>query len=680
MYTPTQPLYNSRTYACFITTPNPPTGCFPSGWAAGCRQVTLVDNPANINFGTINSLTQSYCNNNADPTNFAVLPSGGTGNFTYQWYYMVGQDSCPSGTSTVGWSIAPNGTGSTYAYGLNPPGSADGYIVACFVTDASPGCGAQWAAGCQKLYTPGSINYPTLEIASIQHCYGGIPDPISLTFNPYSFDEDFFTYQWYYTNSFSEILCDNNLTITNDFVLVPGATSSTYYPPANATSGYYRCYVTPQTCSLGQFAQGCCHLYYNSGDALPYRGRIASGDENICPGGDPGPVFFSYLPATMADTTDFDVLPARYKWYYKDGINTCPTGQSTLGWTPVTTADSSFYAHNPPLGLTQNRTYACQTAMVTTYSTACEGFEWAANCRKVYVTGLNTVNYGTVLNNNETFCLLVDSNNVNPQQITFSSLPSNAGQFNYQWYYQDTIVAAPTGNNTTGWTLIENANLATYDPPAVLGHARTYACFVSPTPYSNCPPAAAWANGCSYVKFANTPVNFGTTPTITDSIWCTNNIQAQLSFTQLPSGGTGGFTYQWYYINGLVSAPTGSSTAGWTVLSGANTASYNVIGPVNNSRTYACFVSPVPTIIGCATSGQWAAGCHKVPVSNYYPVVTFGTMAQGDETICAGGGIPQVVSLATLPTGGQSYKYKWYMGAMLQPYALQQAQPCYGAA
>jgi autotransporter-associated beta strand protein len=89
--------------------------------------------------------------------------------------------------------------------------------------------------------------------------------------------------------------------------------------------------------------------------------------------------------------------------------------------------------------------------------------------------------------------------------------------------------------------------------------------------------------------------------------------------------GSPSFTYQWYYQDGIVSAPVGTSTTGWTSLGssdGANTRVYEPSSSLTASRTFACFVTPggSPT---CGT-GTWAAGAKQVTV-NLLPTATAGT-------------------------------------------------------
>ncbi|MBK9984669.1 MAG: hypothetical protein IPP15_20280 [Saprospiraceae bacterium] len=76
-------------------------GCAANGM---CGMVTItVTDP--VDYGTVTSNDESLCTP-ADPSNITLSspPSGGAGTFNYQWYYQDGLITCPSGTSTVGWT------------------------------------------------------------------------------------------------------------------------------------------------------------------------------------------------------------------------------------------------------------------------------------------------------------------------------------------------------------------------------------------------------------------------------------------------------------------------------------------------------------------------------------------------------------------------------------------------
>ncbi|MCB0754337.1 MAG: hypothetical protein KDB98_02005 [Flavobacteriales bacterium] len=96
-----------------------------------CTSVTVTVLPA-FNPGSITGGGGSACSP-ADPGTMTVSPSGGTGSYTYQWYYVNGT-SCPSsvgGTAITGATSAsynpPSGltTTRTYQVQVNPAGSPD---------------------------------------------------------------------------------------------------------------------------------------------------------------------------------------------------------------------------------------------------------------------------------------------------------------------------------------------------------------------------------------------------------------------------------------------------------------------------------------------------------------------------------------------------------------------------
>jgi hypothetical protein len=106
------------------------------------------------------------------------------------------------------------------------------------------------------------------------------------------------------------------------------------------------------------------------------------------------------------------------------------------------------------------------------------------------------------------------------------------------------------------------------------------------------------------------------------------------------ASGSGSFLYQWYSKSGIVSAPFGSTTTGWTSLgtsNGANTNIYTPTSVITASTTYACFVTPSGTPT-CGL-GAWASGVRQVTINSMI-TPTFTPIA----AVCAG------ASLAALPT------------------------------
>lgn len=78
-----------------------------------------------------------------------------------------------------------------------------------------------------------------------------------------------------------------------------------------------------------------------------------------------------------------------------------------------------------------------------------------------------------------------------------------------------------------------------------------------------------------------------------------------IDFSTLPTGATG---YQWYSKSGLNACPSGASTAGWSLISGATASSYTPPSPAYSDITYACYVT-----VSCGS--QWASGCRQIDVN-----------------------------------------------------------------
>ena len=143
-------------------------------------------------------------------------------------------------------------------------------------------------------------------------------------------------------------------------------------------------------------------------------------------------------------------------------------------------------------------------------------------------------------------------------------------------------------------------------------------------------------------KSSASPTNFCTTISNTETICAGQNAS---NITSTPaSGANGTFTYQWYSQVGDVACPTGSSTAGWTLIPGETNLTYSP-GMVSSTTTYALFITPT----GAAScSGTWATDCRKVIV-NPSPIVTDMT-----TTICSGtafSGTPVNITNGTVPIG-----------------------------
>ena len=113
---------------------------------------------------------------------------------------------------------------------------------------------------------------------------------------------------------------------------------------------------------------------------------------------------------------------------------------------------------------------------------------------------------------------------------------------------------------------------------------------------------------------AGTPNPHNSTTTLapqTNQIFCGSGTPASMEVT----GASGSsLTYQWYSQTGIISAPSGSSTSGWTSISGAISNIYTPTAPITTSTTYACFVTS-------SCGSNWASGVRQITI-NQPPITT----------------------------------------------------------
>ncbi len=216
----------------------------------------------------------------------------------------------------------------------------------------------------------------------------------------------------------------------------------------------------------------------------------------------------------------------------------------------------------------------------------------------------------------------------------------------------------------TSCTDVSIVDKVAYGTTSVVCNETTNA--IAPASTNN--QAAIRANGgCTDTDNNNTDFYAGTpTPrnSATPAITCGLNSQTICSGTApkpmfvYGAYGSGSFTYQWYYQNGSVAAPTGSSTTGWTSLGtteGANSSIYSPISGITGTRTYACLVTPSGTPT-CSSVTSWASGVVVVNIINVpsAPVFTSSTNTNNNITPCVGTTVTYAVSALADATG-----YTW---------------------
>jgi hypothetical protein len=608
---------------------------------------TVTVQPA-VSRGTVNGTAETLCFG-GDPSliTMSTGASGGSGSFSYQWYFRDGVSACPTGSGiSAGWTLIPGATSPSY----DPPSGLTTTRTYALRVDplGSPDCGVEeWASNCRVVTVLPNLNRGTVNNTPQTICFGGDPSNITMSTSA-SGGAGTFTYQWYFQDGTPG--CPAPGSGTGGWTAISGATSMSYDPPAGLTTTRTYALQVDATgspdCGGDDWAGNCRVVTVQP---IVDRGTVNNSAETICPGGDPANITMSSLPSGGAGTF-------AYQWFFQNGTPGCPApGSGFSGWTNISGATTDSY--DPPAGLTTTRTYALRVD--PTGSPDCGAADWASSCRVVTVQP--TVNRGTVNNTAETICFGGD-----PANITMSAAPSGgAGTFDYQWYFQDGTPGCPApGSGTSGWTAISGATTNSYDPPSGLGVTRTYALQVDATGSPDC-AAFDWAGSCRTITVVPDP----NPPTATKS----PNVAGVCEGTTLTitgvtdaGGGTGTCNIEYRFNTGSGfgawsgSVPSFAAVEGTNVIEVRKNCSGNGCDPATNSFFWTVAANPTASNAGadqgnCNSDGFTLAGNNptvgfgvwsvvsgtaaiSVPTSPFSPVtgVPLGTSATLRWTISSG--------------------------------------------
>jgi hypothetical protein len=145
------------------------------------------------------------------------------------------------------------------------------------------------------------------------------------------------------------------------------------------------------------------------------------------------------------------------------------------------------------------------------------------------------------------------------------------------------------------------------------------------------------------------------------------------AFFQVNPSGLPGvtFSYQWYFKSGIEPAPTGTSTAGWTAISGATSTTYDPPAGLTTPRSYACFVSPSSSN-SCQVS-RWAKGVQHAMV---YPMLN-GTITNSKTLYCSPAD-PLPFTFSILPSFGSTFQWYYQNGSIVENSGLDMEDPVTG--
>ena len=368
----------------------------------------------------------------------------------------------------------------------------------------------------------------------------------------------------------------DNITFTS----IGGATATGYTPPALTASRYYRRQVTSGTCGTVSSASILITVY----------GNLTSGTigtaQSIC---------YNTAPAALTQLTAPTGGTGVYTYQWQDSPDNVTfnniAGATAVGYAPPVLTATRYYRRNVTSGTCG--TVASASITITVYGILTAG------------------TIGTA----QSICY-----NTAPAALTQLTAPTGGtGAYTYQWQ------SSP--DNST-WTSIGGATATGYAPPALT--VSTY--YRRQVTSGSC----GTVNNASILitVYGNlTAGTIGTAQTI-----CYNTAPAALTELTAPTGGPGGYTYQWQ------SSP---DNATWTSIGGATAAGY-APAALTASTYYRRQVTS-------GTCGTVNSGSILITV---YGNLTSGTIGTA-QSICYNT-IPAALTELTAPSGGTgAYTYQW---------------------
>jgi hypothetical protein len=547
---------------------------------------------------------------NTSPAQFTANGSGGTGSYTYLWYL----NGVSTGTTTQTY-IAPALTASANIY--------------CAVSSGS--CGpVNTSTYTVSVY--GNLT-ATLSGGSANICYNTAPSQFTATGGG---GTGTYTYLWYLNG------------------VSTGVTSQNYTAPALTANANIYCAVTSGSCGTVNTSIYTVNVYNN------LTATLSGGSTNICyntspaqftAAGSGGTGTYTYLwylngvsTGTTTSTYNAPALTANATVYCAVTSGSCGTvNTSTYSVTVYSNLTATLLGgstnicyNTAPLqfvasgsGGTGTYTYLWYlngvSTGITTQTYTAPALTASANIYCAISSGpcgpVNTSTYAVNVYGNLTATLSGGSTNLcyntSPAQFTATG-SGGTGSYTYLWY----LNGLSTGITTQ-----------TYTATPLTANATVYCAITS--------GSCGTVNTSTYSVTVLPQVNYGTLASGNEAACVTIN-PSNIIFSIAPVG-SGSFTYQWYYQDGLVSCPSGTSTIGWTLIGGATSSSYDPPTGLTNSRTYAVIVTPggSPT---CGTA-LWANSCRQVTI-NPLPTVSFSGLS---GPYCANA--PNV-TLTGSPSGG----------------------------
>jgi gliding motility-associated-like protein len=512
---------------------------------------TSTSNVLAVLVNAVNSGTlgtsQTVCSGGNPSAFTASTAPSGSGTLTYQWQF-----------STVGPNsgYAPIPGATTVSY--DPPaGISTTTYYQLVVTSTLNGVPCT-ATSATLSVTVNSLSAPVVG-SNETICSGG--NPVAFTNPTPAIGAGNVTYQWQ----------SSTTNVGAGYSNIAGATSATYDPPAGLNVTTYYQVITTST--LNGVA---CNV--TSNPITVTVNTVSAGtltqSQTICSGGNPA-AFTATNAASGTGTLSF-------QW------QSSTTGPNA-GYTNIPGETNATY--DPPAGL----------SITTYYQLVVTSLLNGVSCTATSNTLTVTVNSlaPSVIVSNETICP-----GGNPIAFTNSTAASGNGAVTYQWQ-------SSTTNPASGFSNINLATSATYDPPAGLNTTTFYQVLITNT--LNGLACQATSNVITVTVNTITPQVIAANQTI-----CPNGDPLPFTVTT-PSSFGGTASYQWY-------VSTSSPNNGFSPINGEISSAYDVPPGLAITSYYQVISTSTLNGITCsATSNTLTVTVSSAPV-----------VQNVNQTICSG--------------------------------------------
>ncbi|MGE6353299.1 PKD domain-containing protein [Flavobacterium sp. NPDC079362] len=591
-------------YYCIITLP---TG--------GCNAITTtpvkVTILTNISITTQPTDSQDLCIGGTIATPLTITTSGGTGNYSYQWYSNTTNSNTGgtliTGAASIKFTPDVFTIPGTYYYYVTVSPNGNGCIpitsnTAVIIVYPDPTITTQPVATQTLCQNTTSTN---LEV----NATGG---------------NGAFSYQWY----------SNSSNVNTGGTIIFGATNNTYTPPSNIVGTKYYYNVASQNSTSG------CNVTSATSQVIVIATPTINNhpvSSAICLGGTPTILSVSYINGVG--------LPG-YQWF--SNVNTSNSGgvlipgETNSTFNPPNTTAGTFYYYciiTLSSGGCSNITSNTATVIINTLpsinlqpistQTLCVGaalstplkihytggegnptYKWYTNSSNsniggILISGATNASYlppvftltgnyyyyaevslngngcGTLLSDPAEVAIIPDPvitsqplpsqtlcQNALATELTVSASGGIGTTYSYQWF-SNTL-----NNNTTG-TPISGATIDSYLPPTSGNGTYYYYCVISQSTGSGCNVTSNTAT-----VIVNLAPTFTSQP-VSNTI-CIGQTLNALSVSYI--NGVGTAQYQWY-SNGT------NTTIGGTSISGAVNSSYNAPNSVVGTFYYYCIIT-----------------------------------------------------------------------------------------